>query len=129
MSDVGSVEYPTENILPDRVLTLANGDNTALAGELVASGPFYGLLQDNASTGNKRGLVVHAIMRVKKTAAAITDGDPLTLVANPTATKNDLWVRTAIATEEIHAYALETKAGADPDILIVGPLVPPFAVL
>lgn len=129
MSDVGSVEYPTENILPNRPMSLGNGDGTALAGEVVASGPFFGLLQDNASNGDVRGLVVHAVMRIRKTTAAIADNDPLTFVANPTGTKNDVWVRKAVAGEAIHAYALELAAQDTTDILVVGPLVPPYALV
>lgn len=126
MSKVGSVEYPTENILPKRPLTLGNGDNKALAGEIVASGPFFGLLQDNANTGDARGLVIHAVMRVKKTTPAIADNAPLLCIVNPTGTKNDYWMRTAVAGEEINAYSLELAAEDTTDVLILGPLPPPY---
>lgn len=129
MVDVGSVEYPTENILPNRVLVLGNGDFTALAGEVVANGPFFGLLQDNATTGDKRGLVVHAIMRVRKTSPEIADNDPITFVANPTGTKNDVWAVTAVNPNPIHGYALELAIATTTDVLIVGPLMPPYDIV
>ena len=125
----GNVEYPENDIIPNCPVTAPNGDNTAIAGEIIASGPFYGLLQFSVSDGDITGLVVRQNMRVNKTAAAISKHDPITFIDNPTATKNDKFCRTAVATEEIHGYALEDAALNSTDVLIYGPVAPPFAVV
>lgn len=118
MAKVGNVEYPDSDVLPFRPVEAPNGDFTVLAGEIVKSGPHFGLLQDNASDGDVRGLVIRSHIRARKTTAAIVDNQPLTLVANPTGTKNDWWFRTAIATEAIHAYAEEAAPVNTTDVLV-----------
>jgi hypothetical protein len=134
MSDRGSVEYPNPDVIPNRVILVPNGTGLAYAGDIVKSGVFYGLLQNNilvtdtTAALRTRSLTVLQNVRVSKTSASIADGDPLIFVANPTGTANDYWVRTAVAGEAIHAYALETKT-TEADILIHGPLRPPFDVV
>lgn len=118
MSMVGTVEYPNPDIIPFRPIECPNGDNTAKAGEIVKSGPHYGLLQDNCKNQDVRGIMTRGHVRARKTAAAIADNAPLTLVANPTGTKNDKWYRTALTTEPIHGYSGELAPLNSTDVLV-----------
>lgn len=131
MALVGNAEYTDSEVIPLRPLTLANGDHTALAGEVCKSGVFYGMLQDNASTGDLRSLTL-GILRLKKIygggSDTIATGDPITFVVNPTATKNDYWVTQAGSSDEIHGYALENVLDDDTDVLVLI-FRPPFAEL
>lgn len=127
--DTGFIVFPNPHIIPNLLFddtVLANGDNTALAGEVVANGPFYGVLEKDVdgSEDELRDLYVRGIFRVKKTndtsGKAIAKGDYVTFVANPTGTKNDVWAEKATPeTDEVHGYALEAAASADTEVVIL----------
>lgn len=124
---VGNVEYPDFRVLPNCPLTLGNGDFTALAGEIVKSGDFYGLLDTNAVTGDTRGLTVNQLMRVKKASGEIlTHGMEITFRVNPIGTKNDYVVYEADAADPVHGYAMEAAGVGTTDVLILGPFLPPY---
>lgn len=127
--DWGFIVHPINNIIPNRRFTtaeLANGDNTALAGEVVQHGPFIGLLETDVdgNLSEYRDLLLNCIAIVKKINSGgtdtIADGAYVTFVANPTATKNDLWAETATpATDDIHAIALEAAGDTDLYVMVL----------
>ncbi|MFA5714218.1 MAG: hypothetical protein WC998_00575 [Candidatus Paceibacterota bacterium] len=121
----GWVFYPNAHVIPNRTLTLVNGLQTALAGEIVWSAPYFGLITENAATGNKRGLIINSIIKSGKTNGAIVDGDYLTLVPNPDVTKNDYLWETAGAGDAIYGVALESAAIGTTYLLVHGPFGPP----
>lgn len=128
MSDVGNVEFPRTDIVVNRPITLTNSTSIS-AGKIVASGPFFGLLQDSVTvSGQLRGLVINNIMRVDKKNGGgtdtIADGEEITF--SQVAGQDWYEAVQAVALDPIHAYALEARIDGDTDVLIKGPLEPPF---
>jgi hypothetical protein len=128
--DVGNVENPNPCILPQRVITLSDS-TSILAGNIVKSGPHFGMLQDSVTTsGQKRGLVMNQIMRIlakSGTGTEISDGAAITL----TQVTDEDWYQAELAGEgdEIHGYAMEAKAAGGTDVKIKGPLPAPFTTI
>lgn len=128
----GVYVYPDPFIIPKRPLALPNGTFKIFAKEIGKSGPFFGVVEnDYTGNGTIGYLVVEQIVKVKKitvgTGNAITNGDALSLVANPTATANDYWVRKAQSADPIHGHALEDAAAGVTEVLMKGPYRPPYA--
>lgn len=127
--DVGFIVFPINNIIPNRYCTAAklpNGASLALAGEVINIAPFIGLLEKNVdgTLNEYRDLFINCIAIVKKINGGggdtIADGAYVTFVANPTATKNDLWAETATAAvDPIHAIALEAAADTDESVMLL----------
>lgn len=124
---VGFIVHPLNNIIPNRYCTAAllpNGSNLASAGEVINIPPFIGLLEKDVdgSLNEYRDLLINCIAIVRKINSGgtdtIADGAYITFVANPTATKNDLWAETATSgVDDIHAISLEAASDTDTQVM------------
>lgn len=129
MSKVGAIEFPRTDIVVNRPVALSNS-TSILAGKIVLSGDYFGLLDHTVDTsGQLRGLVINNIMRVDKKAGGgliIATGDAIKF----TQVAGEDWyeVQKAGAGDTVHGYAMEAAGATSTDILIKGPLEPPFAL-
>ena len=140
--EIAYVIFPDPTIFTNSPVQAANAtgrtDETGVAilaeaGTIVRTASFgdtglylIGLLSDNVAVdGEERGLTLGMHMRCRKILTAVlTYGEPLTFVANPTATENDLWADTAAMGNNIQAYCMADAGNGDEFVEIFGPLLP-----